>query len=286
MAEYHNDYAKIDSPTLPGLFICDHFDKLENYRVLRPRGTEDWQFTFTISGQGRFIVDSKTYPVREGDLTIIKPGTEHDYATMGERWEFIWAHFLPRPAWTEWLGFAETAKGFIRITIEQQWLRDRIVGCFQRMIRDNRGFEAYSGELSLNALEEALLAVNQWNRAQRMRETDSRIHQVLRIFGERMKEPHTLPSLAREVSLSPSRLSHLFREQVGDSVLGTLMSMRLRHAEKLLKFSDRPIAEIAADVGFMSPFYFTKQFRSFTGMSPSDYRKRVNEAVMEGNNSF
>ncbi|MBS4216757.1 helix-turn-helix transcriptional regulator [Bacillus sp. FJAT-49711] len=72
-------------------------------------------------------------------------------------------------------------------------------------------------------------------------------------------------------------MSHLFREQVGHSIMATLLSMRLRHAARLLEYTNLPISEIAREVGFSSPFYFTKQFTSFFGLNPSMFRKQVFE---------
>lgn len=147
------------------------------------------------------------------------------------------------------------------------------------MIRDNRGIHSFAKELSMNALEEVLLAVNQWLRTNREHKVDVRIQEVLHIFSEKLKESHTIQSLSRQVNLSPSRLSHLFREQVGDSIMATLLSMRLRQAARLLEFTNRAISEIASDVGFSSPYYFTKQFTAFYGMNPRDYRKQAKDEL-------
>ena len=277
MTKNLNNPAIITTTPSPEVLICDHFNQLKEYKVSRPEGTKDWLITYTISGNGQFTIDDHVQFVEKGDIAILKPKTVHQYATHGSSWEFVWAHFLPRESWIELFMLPERANGLFYLRIEQSQLRERVLSSFQRMIRDNHSIQSFAKELSMNALEEILLAVNQWSHTNDKIQIDLRVQEVLRIFSENLKESHTLESLSRQVSLSPSRLSHLFREQVGNSIIATLLSMRLRQAARLLEFTDRSISEIAGDVGFSSPFYFTKQFTAFYGMNPRAFRKKINE---------
>ncbi len=279
MTKTLNNPAILTNMTSPGVFICDHFNQLQGYDVFRSEGTRDWLITLTISGEGQFTLGERMHIVKRGDIAILKPKTIHRYGTYSSQWEFVWAHFLPRETWIDWLNLPEPDNGFLNIRIDQPQLQERILGSFRRMIRDNRGIHSFAKELSMNALEEVLLAVNQWLRTNREHKVDVRIQEVLHIFSEKLKESHTIQSLSRQVNLSPSRLSHLFREQVGDSIMATLLSMRLRQAARLLEFTNRAISEIASDVGFSSPYYFTKQFTAFYGMNPRDYRKQAKDEL-------
>lgn len=55
----------------------------------------------------------------------------------------------------------------------------------------------------------------------------------------------------------------------------TLLKFRLKQAEKKLTFTDRTVTEIALEVGFNSPDYFTRQFVKYYGVSPTQYRKSL-----------
>ncbi|MBS4176135.1 helix-turn-helix domain-containing protein [Lederbergia citrea] len=275
MTENLNNPAIFSTIPSPGVLICDHFNQLKGYKVHRSEGTKDWLITYTISGKGQFKIGDHVQLVKKGDIAILKPKTVHQYATYSSHWEFIWAHFLPRETWFDLLKLPEMKKGLLYLGVDQPHLQERVLGSFQRLIRDNRGFQSFAKELSLNALEEILLAVNQWLQTNDKNKIDLRVQQVLGILSENLKESHSIESLSKQVALSPSRLSHLFREQVGDSIMATLLSMRLRHAARLLEFTNRAISEIADDVGFSSPFYFTKQFTAFFGMNPRDFRKKM-----------
>lgn len=109
---------------------------------------------------------------------------------------------------------------------------------------------------------------------------DTRIQVVLDYLSKNMKEDHTVAELSKKVHLSPSRLAHLFKQEVGDSIIGTLMRMRLHHATELLQFTPLRINEIAESVGFSSPDYFTKTFKVFFGISPGKFRKNYHSSPL------
>jgi len=83
----------------------------------------------------------------------------------------------------------------------------------------------------------------------------------------------TLENLAAAVHLSPSRLSHLFRVQVGMPPLQFLDRQRADRARLLLMHSSEPIGAIAAEFGF-DPLYFSRWFKRHTGVSPRAYREK------------
>jgi transcriptional regulator GlxA family with amidase domain len=70
-------------------------------------------------------------------------------------------------------------------------------------------------------------------------------------------------------------VAHLFKEATGESIMATLLKLRLSQARRLLEFTNRPVGEIARSVGFQSSFHFSRQFKSFYGLSPQIYRKEI-----------
>lgn len=263
----------------PGILICDRFDRAAKYGVIREDGTRDWLLTFTHKGQGSFRVKEREYVCEPGDIVILRPGTEHNYRTgPAGRWEFDWVHFVPKPEWTDLLLLPELSPGLLWLRLEpESGAFRRACGAFERMIRDTVAGRSLQERLAFNALEELLLTVRMSSGEAGRKELDPRVEAVLRLFSDQLKARHSLSGLAGAACLSPSRLSHLFKQQTGDSVMETLLKMRLRHAARLLEHTNRPVAEIAEDVGFANPFYFTEQFTAFYKASPTQYRKRIAE---------
>ena len=83
-----------------------------------------------------------------------------------------------------------------------------------------------------------------------------------------------LQDLARMVSLSTSRLSHLFKTATGVSLQSFHSDARLEKAAELLQSTHMPLKEISYYVGYRHAPSFVRAFRTKVGASPHDYRSR------------
>lgn len=90
----------------------------------------------------------------------------------------------------------------------------------------------------------------------------------------RFAEPLTLTSLARELSISESKLTHAFREAFGVSPMTHLQEVRIAHAKAMLRTTDATIGQIAWAVGYRHQCNFAVAFKRSTGSSPKVYRAR------------
>lgn len=86
-------------------------------------------------------------------------------------------------------------------------------------------------------------------------------------------EPLTLAELAERVYLSPSYLSHAFREWTGVSPKQYLLLCRLSYARELLLTTDEKVEAVAVRCGFGDVNNFIRAFRRQTGVTPGVYRR-------------
>lgn len=247
------------------LMIADYFKKNDTYEVIRPQGMENWLITFTLSGEGFFVVDDRDKHItRAGDIVLLRPNTDHHYGTQkGKQWEFVWAHFSHLP---ETILLPE--EDLIVHHLEQEHTQKRVLQAFQKIIEDSRERSGLWQDLCFNALSEVMLLLTQQN----SRKQDPRVDQVLYLLSRRMKEDIRIAELATEVSLSTSRLSHLFKEATGSSIIDTLNRMRLQQAGLLLLHTNRNASEVSIDVGFQNYNHFAELFRKYYGVNPSAYK--------------
>ncbi len=271
------------------LLSAGRFDERPGFTVFRERGARNWMISLTVSGTATYRVDGIEVHARRGDLVLIAPGTVQHYAADPTGpWGYWWAHFQPRPSWFSWWRLPELSPGFSLTRFgaaERVGQADAAFGRVHRyamastldtpqgrtQVRPGEPGGAVATELALNGIEELLLlAVAEHELPERR--PDPRVQRVLDAVAANLAAPVSVEALARSVALSPSRLAHLFRHEVGDSIVNVVLAMRLRQAASLLEFTDRPVGRIATDVGFASPYYFSRAFRSRFGMPPTAYR--------------
>ncbi|MDD2765526.1 MAG: helix-turn-helix transcriptional regulator, partial [Opitutaceae bacterium] len=101
---------------------------------------------------------------------------------------------------------------------------------------------------------------------------DVRIEKAIEHFHNDFSARHTVDSLARVANLSRSQFCLLFRAGMGCSPHEYIEERRLELARFYLMTTAYSVGEIAANVGFEDPFYFSTRFKRRFELSPSAYR--------------
>lgn len=241
----------------------------------RPHGMDGWILNYTAQGVGRINRGARRFLVEPGRMLLFKPLAPHDYGCAPEcaEWVHLWVYFFPRPAWYDWLTWPEAAPGILALDLAGQALQPRVVDLFEELIRQLHGPQPRRLALATSVLEQVLLWCDAANPLAGHARLDPRIQRAVDLLCERAESGVTIATLARACDLSPSRLSHLFRAQLGTSPLAWLEQHRIALAKERLHLSGRPIAEIAAGVGFADPVWFTRVFRRRVGLSPREFRR-------------
>ena len=85
--------------------------------------------------------------------------------------------------------------------------------------------------------------------------------------------PWQLAQLAWLARLSVPHFCRRFRQVFHTAPIDWLRRERITHAKRRLVESGDSIKEIAKQVGYHDPFYFSRDFKRYTGNSPSEYRR-------------
>ena len=97
----------------------------------------------------------------------------------------------------------------------------------------------------------------------------------------------SVESMAKELHLSCGYLQALYKTMFGSSCMEDVILQRLKHAQDQLVATSKPILEIAEDCGYNNVEHFCRQFRKFTSVSPSRYRKEgTSKAASSQSSSF
>ena len=272
------------NPLLPGyafdVFLVSGMTPIEQHGVLdfmidRPHGMKGFIVNLTVKGKGRIFSGENEFFVEPGDLLLFPPEAIHYYgrAEDADCWYHRWVYFRPRAYWADWLKWPNEVCQVGRLKLESEKLINEFDGLFLEIDETHKEVRPMSEQLAMNLLERLLIRCYELTSLDDANPMDPRVLEACQILSNSLSIEISIEQLAEQVFLSPSRLAHLFREQVGVSIVRWREDQRIIRAKLLLQTTPMPIAVIGQQVGYDDQLYFSRVFRKRVGVSPSEYRR-------------
>lgn len=104
---------------------------------------------------------------------------------------------------------------------------------------------------------------------------------IVKRFMESVFDPDkpigNIASYAKESGISENYLSRLIKQHTGRCVGQWIDAVRIVRAKRLLASTTTPIIDVASAVGLDDQSYFARFFKNETGMTPTEFRKAMQE---------
>lgn len=254
-------------PTAAGFF-----PKAPGHLVERERGLAECVLIRVVSGAG-WVRTTERQELEAGQWLLIPAGLPHAYgADEAKPWSIQWVHFQGRAsaAFAELLG-AETELAVLTAPRSGTETLD--------LVRIYGGLEqGYTQPNLLAAVAQLRLVLTELERAHRLGRPSSAGEAVtasLAWMSDNLAARADLASLAAAAGLSVPHYSDLFRRATGYPPVEHFLRLKIQRACQLLDTTELRVNEVAAAVGWVDPFYFSRFFRKITGQSPRAYRAVV-----------
>ncbi|MEM9491372.1 MAG: AraC family transcriptional regulator [Myxococcota bacterium] len=98
------------------------------------------------------------------------------------------------------------------------------------------------------------------------------LQRVIDYVNDSPTDDLSLTTIAQRAGVHPSHLSRVFRQHHGCSIGQYARRIRLEHAARLLRETDKALCEIASVCGFSDQSHFTSAFKRWSGSTPGRYR--------------
>jgi two-component system response regulator YesN len=108
--------------------------------------------------------------------------------------------------------------------------------------------------------------------AESVQESDTVVEAVKRYIAQNIDQDLSREAVAEQVYLHPDHLTRLFKKEVGCSVADYVILERIKLAKELLSQTNIPISAISLSIGYSNFSYFTKLFKRYVEMGPTEYR--------------
>lgn len=106
-------------------------------------------------------------------------------------------------------------------------------------------------------------------------ESESIVTKAKHYIEENYQKDISLDDVSRLVDISPYYFSKLFKQEAGKNFIEYLTEVRMHHAKEFLHNANYSIKEICIMSGYSDPNYFSRIFKKYEGVTPSEYRERL-----------
>ncbi|WP_042150123.1 AraC family transcriptional regulator [Paucisalibacillus sp. EB02] len=239
-----------------------------NWQWKRKVPLPNYDLVYVWRGEGELILNGREHSIKRGSCFFFHPG---DWVTA--------THNPQKPLLMTYIHFdfenepivKPVAYRIIQDTIMFESLLTRYVRLF---LMETFGAET-EAKLILKQLMIQLLREEQQDEKNTplMQQTLlSAIKEVANYVQQHPGDHHTVESLATRANFSPRYFSRKFKEIIGQSVRSYIVEVRIKRAEHLLCYTGMSVTEVSEALGYTNLHFFSRQFKQYTGKSPSEIR--------------
>jgi YesN/AraC family two-component response regulator len=180
----------------------------------------------------------------------------------------------------EYTFFSYEANEALHLSDEEEETLEQVISKIQKEYTER--IDDFSQRVMVSSLELLLNYCSRFYQRQfntRTNQSSDVVNQVdgyiKKYFDDQLQLTEGLPSVqyfAEKVNLSANYLSDLLRKETGRALKDHINDFLIDKAKTILLNSNLSVSEIAYDLGFNYPHYFSRLFKAKTGVSPQGYR--------------
>ncbi|WP_446728803.1 arabinose operon transcriptional regulator AraC [Photobacterium sp. SP02] len=265
-----------DAHLVAGLTPIIEGDELD-FTIDRPSGMKGFIINFTSKGEGTIFHGKDAFDVQPGDLLLFPPSAAHYYQRKEDcsSWFHRWVYFRPRAFWHDWLNWQEEKNGvYITRGLDEEAIR-HIEHLFIDIEYTSKSDVPYRNDLAVNLLEQLLIRCKSLQPDVVSKPLDPRVIEAMNYMTQHLNQDFSIEDISAHICLSPSRLGHLFRDEMEMTITQWRDDQRISRAKQLLVTTNYSINHIGRIVGYTDPLYFSRVFKRKSGVSPKLYREQV-----------
>ena len=276
-------YVDEENPNLEDLSVPLRINNCGYYRVHttpvietpHPEGRNDYQLLYIAAGKGEFYFKGSKEPtiVTKGNMILFRPGEPQVYYYYAvDKTEVYWVHFT---GWKveEYLERYELPHDenvfYTGVSPDYPWI-------YNQMIRELQLQRVNHEDMISLYMHHIFITINRYIKERRETKNDTinDIERAAHYFKDNYNKQISIEQYAEEHLISVNWFIHNFKSVMKMSPMQYIISLRIAMAKGYLENSTKNVAEISNEVGYENALYFSRLFRKYTGMTPTEYRKK------------
>ncbi len=248
----------------------------KDFVVDRPDGC-GWSWLFLLFKSPAVVrLDGKDTVVRENTFLLYSGFAPEYYRAHGEEFINDWFHFTVEPM-DEQL-FQELDIPLNRpVPLENPEEISTLIRSMTHEFYTGNLYSADLVELYMKTMFFKLSRLLHSNVRSLPEGSSSRYDSMIYLREEiyrNIQKVGTVSEMARSMSMSQSAFQHTYKKIFGTNVMTDVSRARIQRAQMLLATTNLPLRQVAERSGYSSEFHLMRHFKTHTGLTPTEYRKK------------
>ena len=233
------------------------------------------EMEFLISGSGTHKINGKSYPIRRGELHIMKLTDIHEFFFEENCWLYlvqIPTSYLPKDINSVILNCPEDMIAYF-----DEYDFDKIERLFCALAEEFKKDDPYKDQIIKNIIMTiCLLLFRKLNISPDIacRKSDSRINDIIIFLQNNFHEPLSVEKIAEKFYMNSEYFSRYFKSRMGISPKEYLSEIRMGYAKKLICQSEHKIIDICMECGYNSVMTFLRDFKKKYNCTPKQMQAK------------
>lgn len=231
---------------------------------------------YMIKGTTNYMIGGKRYPLQTGEMVFIPKGVMHNMDNKeGIYNERLLLSFDDDIIPEEYVPYITHLSHNNLIYIPPKHIHEveKVFKIIESEYKNRRPHYKQMVNLCILQLLMLIDRLNSKPPKPMLDEKDVLVNNVAKYIQKNFRANISLDSLSETFSISKSYLSRRFKTVFGIGINDYITYIRLLHAEKLLRTTDYPITQIAAECGYSDSNYFSTAFKKFKGITARQFKK-------------
>ena len=247
------------------------------FDINKGRTLDEYQMLYLVEGEGVFTSEHiKEQKIKSGDIFLLFPGEWHSYHPLEDsKWKSYWIGYKGKNMDDRVkYGFMSPEKPIYHVGYSAE-----IIQLYDSAMKAAKEEAAYSQQRLAGIVNNLIGVMYSKERniiLNRDRNKVDIINKARLIIREKLESRITIQEIAEQMGMGYSNFRKLFKEFTGVSPALYQQELRLQKAKELLSTTNTSIKEIAYQLNFDSPDYFSSKFKMKVGCKPSEYREKMN----------
>lgn len=294
---YH--LTKLDIDLQIDYVISVHYYEYPSDFLYEGEAHDFWELLYIDKGTIDTILGDKKYTLNQGQIIIREPNIFHSIQCNGKiapnlvvvafdcdskLMDFFKEHYM--------LNLSNLCKNLLNAIVDEAQISftNKLSNPYYKKLIKSKDIQPCSLQIIKNCLELLFIYllrekndVKNTTSIHTKKETKMKTALIIKYMEQHINSNLTISQICEACNFTQSSISKFFKAETGWSLMEYFHRLKVEKAKNMIREGKGNISIIAAQLGYSTIHYFSRQFKQISGMSPSEYSKSIKALT---NNDF